>query len=469
MSWRTRSIPGWSTAAVVLAALVAQGCAPAPTGEMAAGEWPQFRGPDGQGISPAENLPVRWRGVADNVRWRARVPGSGNSSPVISGGRVFLTTAYGSPEDDAVAALEHEVSQRAVLAYDLASGEKLWETVVFEGPIGARHWSNTHAAPTPVTDGRHVFVSFDAKLAALDFDGAVVWLRDVDPDYYEFSHYGVSASPVLTPEAVILLQDKEEGESGDPGWIAAFDRRNGELIWRDEWTHTCCSYNTPLVVERDRRLEVWSATAHEVTGYDARTGEKIWQGVHPTMQTVPSLVRQGDLFCAPGGIHTNAIVMFHLCPQGEGITPVPLWTSKVGAPEISSPVLYRDRLFTVTRGGAFHVWDPVSGQELWRKRLPPGGYRPSLVAGDGKVYAVNDRGVTTVIDAVSDPPRILTRNRLPNGNSASPAIADGSIFIRTQNELFRIDKEDPPFGSAQPGADDDDEAEADDEADDDAE
>ncbi len=426
------------------------GCS-SPSEETFVGEWRQFRGPEGQGISAEENLPERWRGSSENVRWKSHVPGRGNSSPIISGGRVFLTTVYGEPDDGPRSAERRSILKRVVLAYDLASGERLWETVVFDGPRGKRHFSNTLAAPTPVTDGRHVFVSFDAHLAALDFDGNVVWHREVDPAYYEFSHYGVSSSPVLAGDAIILLQDKEEGDSGDPGWIAAFDRASGEEIWRDEWTHTCCSYNTPIVVERGGRLEVWSATGLEVVGYDAQTGERLWRGEHPTMQTVPSLVRHGDLFSSPGGIHTKAIVMFHLCEEGEGVNPIRIWSSREAVPEISSPVIYRDKLFTVSTGGALYVRDAMTGEVLWRKRLAAGEYRSSLVAGDGKVYALNSHGVTTVIDAASDTIRVLARNRLSSGSSASPVIADGSIFIRSRDSLYRIDKESAEASGGEPG------------------
>lgn len=434
-------------------------CSPPPVIEPP-GEWWQFRGPAGQGISTEENLPQSWRGISDNVRWKAHVPGSGNSTPIISRGKVFLTTVYGNPDDSEATAGRHPIIKRVVLAYDLETGEKLWEKILFEGPRGQVHFSNTHAAPTPVTDGRYVYVSFDAHLAALDFDGNVVWHHDVDPDYYEFSHYGVSSSPVLAGAAVILLQDKEQGEHEAPGWIAAFDRDSGEEIWRDEWSHTCCSYNTPIVVERGGRLEVWNTTALEVVSYDARTGEKIWVGKHPTMQTVPSLVRVGDdMFCAPGGIHTRAIVMFHLCPPGEGVRPMRVWTSSEAVPEMSSPVVYRGKLFTVGKGGAFYVRDPDTGETLWRKRLPSGSYRGSLVAGDGKVYVINTYGITTVIDAESNPPRVLARNPLPTGSSASPAIADGSIFLRSADHLYRIDKESGELPALEPDPDEPDAAE----------
>jgi outer membrane protein assembly factor BamB len=432
MNWR-----GLAICALIPVALFWAGCAK-PTEDVTVGEWRQFRGPEGLGISAEENLPVHWQESSPHIRWQADVPGRGNSSPVVSRGRVFLTAVAEGVGDDQSPADEPIWPRRIVLAYDLESGEQLWETTLFDGPTGKIHWSNTHAAPTPVTDGRHVFVSFDAHLAALDFDGNVVWHHEVDRDYFEDPRYGASSSPVLADDAVILLQDKEEGESEYPGWIAAFDKRTGKQIWRDEWSHTCCSYNTPLVVERDGRLEVWNQTAMEVIGYDAHTGERLWRGVHGTMQTVPSMVRQDDIFLTPGGIHHRSLVMFHLCQTGDDIEPIPIWSGITGSPEIASPVLYRDRLFSVSSGGALYVFDARTGKEVWKKRLPSGMYRSSLVAGDGKVYVANSTGVTTVIDATSERPRILSRNSLPSGSTASPAIVDGTILLRGQGQLFRI-------------------------------
>ncbi|MFQ5348837.1 MAG: PQQ-binding-like beta-propeller repeat protein [Thermoanaerobaculia bacterium] len=424
---------------VVWAALLSPGCS-RPTPKPTVGEWRQFRGPGGLGISVETDLPVRWGPDSANIRWRAPVPGSGNSSPIVSRGRLFLTTVYGNPEDNWGQAERRREPKRVVLAYDLATGKRLWETVVFEGRAGKKHWDNTHATPTPVTDGRHVFVSFDAHLAALDFDGNIVWHRDVDPYYYEESHYGVASSPVVADGRLILLQDREKGDSGDPGWIAAFDKSNGEEAWRDEWMHTCCSYSTPLVVERGGRLEVWNQTALEVVAYDARSGKKLWRAEHPSTQTVPSLVRQGDLFSTPGGMHTQSIEMFDLSERDGQGDPLRIWSSRRGAPEISSPVLYRDKMFTVSRVGVLFVREAQTGEVLSRRRLRYGAYVASLVAGDGKVYVVNGEGLTTVIDAAGETPRVLTHNRLAGGSGASPAIADGSLFLRTKGGLFRIDR-----------------------------
>ncbi len=437
--------PSSALRAAVLALLAAACSAPPPEPEVA--EWPQFRGPLGLGISSEEGLPERWGPKSGNIRWQVPVPGAGLSSPVIVRGRVFLTTVYNTPTDPWGEAVRARRPKRVVLAYDLASGDKLWETVLFEGPVGSRHWTNTHATPTPATDGRSLFVSFDAHLAALDLDGNVLWHHDTDPEYRQHLHYGAATSLVLTDDAVVLMRDREEGKTPAPGWIAAFDKETGEQIWRDEWTHTCCSYSTPLVVERAGRTEVWNQTAGEAIGYDARTGEKLWRAEHPSSQTVPSLVRAGDLFSTPGGMHTKSVVMFRLSSSDGDAEPVPVWDSRRGVPEISSPVLYRDRLYTVAANGMLFVRDALTGTVLSRRRLPPGHYRPSIVAGDGKVYVTNEEGLTVVVSADDGTPEVISRSRLPAGSGASPAIADGSLFFRSKAHLYRVDRRQASSGA----------------------
>lgn len=427
------------TLCLAAAALLTVGCSPSGP-ELSAGAWPQFRGPLGLGISEETDLPVRWSADSPNIRWRAPIPGSGLSSPVISGDRIFLTTIYERPGDTWGDTVQAKSPKRVVLAYDLETGERLWDTVLFEGGLGKRHWSSSHATPTPATDGRHLFVTFDAHLAALDFDGNVLWHHDLDPDYYQKSHYGVASSPVLAGELVVLHHDREQAVETQIGWIAAFDKESGEQVWRDEWTHTCCSYSTPLVVERAGRTEIWNSTALEANGYDARTGEKLWRAEHPSSQTVPSMVRHGDLLSAPGGMHTHAMEMFQLSERDGNAQPERLWTTTRAVPEISSPVLYIDRIFSVTKNGTFFVRDARTGEVEKRKRLPWGNYQPSLVAGDGKVYVMNEEGLTVVFGVDEEGVTQLARNQLPGGSGASAAIADGSLFIRTKGDLFRIDR-----------------------------
>lgn len=209
------------------------------------GDWPQWRGPGGSGVSTATELPESWTDGANNVRWEAPLPGRGNSSPIVSGDRVFLTYSY--PVDPARPKGDH---WRAVAAFDLATGEQLWATPVFSAKAEKTHQLNHLASATPVSDGENVWVYFGSVLACLEPDGAVVWQKVVDPKYVKYSRYGAASSPVLAGNAVIVVQDREYGGTEDVGWMASFDKTTGNELWRNEWVDTCCSYSTPLVTER---------------------------------------------------------------------------------------------------------------------------------------------------------------------------------------------------------------------------
>ncbi len=424
-----------SLAPVALAIALA-GCS--RTDSRGPGEWPQFRGPGGQGIAEATDLPVRWRPNAGNVRWKTQIPGGGDSSPVVSNGRVFLTTAWGQRADDKEKVVVRAHLTRVALAMDLETGEILWETPVFSGRAGKIHWLNTHATPTPAVDGKTVFVSFDAHVAALDYEGNLLWRKDLDPTYTQYAHYGAASSLVLTKKAVILLQDREEGDSPDVGWLAALDKKTGDQLWRVEWKDSCCSYTTPAVIRHGSKEMLIVTTSRKARAYDPETGTMLWEIQHENTQPVPSVSVWNDIVLFPGAIHDALLSAFRLGPSEQ--EPEFLWATRQAVPDMPSPLVYQGSIFTLTGGGILSRRDPMTGRNLWTHRLSTGGYRAALVAGDGKVYAVNDVGHTTVIDATTPKLKILRENRLGEGSGATPAIAGGSLLIRGKEHLFRIEK-----------------------------
>lgn len=439
MKWTTLGAkPAWTILALSLILLTASGCGRSTVDT----EWPQFRGPDGLGVADGVALPTTWGEDTPNVRWRAGIPGRGNSSPVVADGKIFLTSATANP-----ASSEAEpMADRTVLAVDLASGEVLWQTVVETAPPNKSHLHNTNAAPTPVTDGEWVYVYFGTVLAALDLDGNVVWRQEVDPDYPSFVRYGTASSLVLVDGALIVVQDKEWAETEDIGWMGAFDAETGEELWRNRWTETCCAYSTPLIWQRGEDTEMVFAHSGVVVGYDPSTGEQLWEYTYPMLQFVASLVVSGeDLLCALGGAHNNrGNLCLRLTGRGKETQLEELWYNRHLAPESASAVLYQGNLYAVTERGAMVSYDPISGDIRWRGRLGKGrGYRSSLVAGDGKVYAVATDGFTAVVDAnATDSLEALAYNQLgEGGNNATPAVAGGCLIIRSHNELFCIESE----------------------------
>lgn len=392
------------------------------------------------GISAETDLPETWSGQSPGIRWRAAIPGSGNSSPIVSGGRVYLTAAVPAAGDGSQI-------DRVCLALDFESGEILWQTPVMTAPAEDRHRLNTSAGPTPATDGEIVVVYFGAVLAALDLAGSIVWKSEIDPDYFEYSRYAAASSPVLTADAVIIAQDQESAKDDDVGWLAAFDKQTGRQIWRREWDDTCCSYSTPLIVGQGAGRRLLFAHSGSVEEYDFNTGETMWEHFFPINQMVSSIVAEKDVLCIAGGAHNvKGATCVRLAGTGKDTKVEVLWESTQGAPETSSPVLYDGKLFMVTSKGIVSCIDAESGERLWRRRLAQGSYHVSLVAGDGKVYVPNAAGVTTVI-ALEPQIRVLAENSLGRGSTASPAVADGSLLMRTKKDLVRITKEKAAPGS----------------------
>jgi outer membrane protein assembly factor BamB len=404
------------------------------------GAWPQWRGPDSSGISAELQLPVTWSTDSSNVRWQVAIPGAGNSSPIVSGGRVFLTTASGDA-DDASAQQERNLLRRLVLGLDFATGKVLWQTEILADVPGPKHWMNTHAAPTPVTDGKHLFVYFGSVLASLDLDGNLAWQTEVEPGYNRHTRYGAASSPVLSGQAIILTRDLETEGDQDVGWLAAFDKASGAELWRQEWSDTCCSYSTPILVRRTSGTELLFAHSGKVSGYDAGTGEPLWSHAYPMTQVVPSPVIENDVLCVTGGGNRmRGTTCLRLTGEGPETRVESLWQISRHAAKTSSPILTGGMLFVAAENGVLTNYDAVTGEVFWQQRLANRNLRSSLVAGDGKVYVTDSGGLTSVV-AAAPTFELLAENRLDDGRNSSAAIAGGCLLIRTASRLFCIEKE----------------------------
>jgi outer membrane protein assembly factor BamB len=415
----------WFLFALALAAAQG-GCQRAPD----PGEWRQWRGPGGLGVSAGRNLPTRWSPESPNLAWRTRIPGLGHSSPIVSGGRVFLLS------EERQGSEKPSVSKRRVIALSLETGEELWSTEVFTAATGRRHEMNRGTTPTPVTDGKTLWAYFGPVLAALDLDGEILWQREVAPAIIPGASYGPASSPVLTKSAVVVLQDRE-GKWEGPGWIGAFDRLTGEPIWRDEWDHTCCSYSTPLLMERPGGAELIRYGSVEVVAYDPESGARLWRHEHPSTQTVPSAVGAGRLLVLPGSMHTRTLRLLRLAHSGSKTKVEIIAEHKRGVPEIASPVLVEDLLFTVNRKGIVSCYDAPKGELLWQERLKPGEYVASLVAAEGKIYATSRAGQTSIFAAEAEF-RLIAENEIGALVFASPAIAGDCLLLRTRRDIVCV-------------------------------
>ncbi len=399
--------------------------------------WPQWRGPGGLGISGATELPVTWDKDGSGIKWSARIDGIGTSSPIAIGDRVYLTSAK---------AVGRQVELQ-VHSFDLSTGERVWQTTVAQRRREKRHRMNSSAGPTPVSDGKTTFAYFGSHLAALDAGGNTIWVREIDPQYLKDSRYGAGSSLVLAGDLVIVLRDRERVAEDQVGWIAAYDKATGEPVWRSQWDDSCCSYITPLALDREGQsggTELFVVLAGYVASFDPKTGRMLQRQDQVIAQPVASPVFEDDLVCVASGAHANREAgCWQIVEEAGKTTWKLLWKIAKWVPDTSSPILMDGRLYLLTEKGILRCLEARTGAMIWQIRLERSGYRASLVMGAGKLYAVGETGAVSVISPNDG--EILAVNTMPESHYiASPAIAGGCLLIRSSSELYCVDGADRP-------------------------
>ena len=385
----------------------------------ASAQWPEFRGPTGQGHSAERGVPLAWS-ESQNVRWKSAVPGRGWSSPAVANGRVWVTTAVG--RDD--------VSLRA-LAFDIESGRTMVDVEVFRlkrpAPMNPK---NSRASPTPIVDGDRVYVHYGADgTAALTAVGEVVWKTKLG---YESQH-GNGGSPVLYGDLLIVSCD-----GSDSAYVVALDKRTGKVRWRtwrrQPWDQ---AYSTPLVIRVGDRDELVSVGAYRAAAYDPASGKEIWRVSYADgFSNVPRPVYGHGLVYIATGFQEPTLIAVRADGAGDVTKTHIAWTLRRGAPLTPSPLLVGDELYVVSDGGIASCLDAVTGEARWIQRLG-GGYSASPIFADGRIYFLSEEGVATII-APGREFKVLAINRLNGDALGSMAVAAGSIFIRTDSFLYRI-------------------------------
>jgi outer membrane protein assembly factor BamB len=381
-----------------------------------AGEWTQFRGPGGSSVSEEKDLPVTWS-ADEGLRGKAELPGRGLSNPVISGGKVFLTASGG-----------YDNNRLYVVAFDLKTGKKLWERQFAATGDTSCHPKSCMAANTPATDGKHVFAYFGTgDLAALDADGNLLWYRSLVSDYPTITNQvGMAASPVVFKDT-LLVPMENAGES----FAAGLDKMTGRNRWKAERRRDI-NWITPLVLTHGDRAEALFQTAKDLTSYDIETGKVNWSfgGIGERMSEVSSPVFGGGLLYIAG------MDYLALRPSPNGVTPEVAWKSKMNL-GYTSAVYHDGKIYGLSQTGVT-CRDAKDGKELWKQRAD-GPFSASPVIADGKMYVVSEDGKTTVIK-LDDKHEVLAVNRVGETILATPAIADGAIFLRSDKYLYCIGK-----------------------------
>jgi outer membrane protein assembly factor BamB len=382
-------------------------------------DWPEFRGPTGQGIVGEQPAPVRWS-ETENVRWKTPLPGIGWSSPVVRDGVVWLTTAT-----------EGGRSLR-VLSVDARSGELTHNVEVFRSERPPyKHEKNSFASPTPVLADDRVYVHFGAKgTAALDLDGTVLW-RNTEHRFEDV--HGSGGSPMLWRNLLIFNCD-----GADVQYVVALEASTGETVWRAARNVPRFSFSTPLVIPRGASgQQLVSPGADMAASYDPATGRELWRITFDGFSVVPRPVYGNGLVYVTTGFYGPLLLAIRPDGLGDVTATHIVWQMNRGVPLTSSPLLDGERVYMVNDNGIASCINAINGRELWRQRLP-GTYSASPVLADGRVYFLNETGETTIVQSANQYVEIA-RNRVEGNTFASLAFGDAAMFLRSDTALYRIE------------------------------
>ena len=392
--------------------------------------WPQFRGPGGQGHSTAKNLPLDWS-ATKNIIWKKEIPGKGWSSPIIYDGKLYLTTAVETLRD------EKTFHSLRVLCLNSKSADLIWDEEVFlQDSTGVKiHNKNSHASPTPIIDGRFIYVHFGPHgTACLELTGKVIWTNN----QLKYSPvHGNGGSPALVMELLIINCDG----SKDP-FIVALHRKTGKIIWKKSRPPGATgkryfSFCTPLEIEVNGKKQVISPGSNGVSGFDPVDGREIWHVRYDGgYSVIPRPVYGHGLVFICTGYDTPSLLAIK--PDGHGdVTDSHIaWSSNSGIPHSASLLLAKDELYFVSDNGISSCLDARTGEKHWKKRLG-GNYSASPILADGKIYFQSEEGEGIVINADKEF-KELSRNPLGERTLASYAISNGSIYIRSEKGIFRV-------------------------------
>ena len=383
------------------------------------GDWPDFRGPDGQGHSSARDLPLEWS-ETHNVAWKVAVPGAGWSTPIVARGRVWMTTA-----------MEGREASLRVLAYDEQTGRELVNTEVFRIRGGnAVNPKNNRASPSAVIDDDRVYVHFGAEgTAALTTSGEIVWKTRFE---YESQH-GAGGSPILYGDLLIFSCDGD-----DAAFVVALDKRTGKERWKTSRRNPYAqAYTTPLAIRVNDRDQIVSVGAFRAVAYDPGNGKEIWRVSYGDgFSNVPRPVFGSGLVFIATGFQQPSLIAVRADGTGDVTRTHVAWTLARGAPHTPSPLLVGGELYVISDAGIATCLDAATGAVRWQQRLN-GTFSASPVFADGRIYYLSEQGVTTVIAPGTEFRRLAT-NALDGATLASMAISGQALFIRSNSHLYRI-------------------------------
>jgi len=416
--------------------------------------WPQFRGAQSLGVSEDPNLPDKWS-ATENVAWKTDIPGVGWSSPIVWGNQIFLTSVVNTGDTEPpkkglyfggerpVPPAEH---RWMVYSVDFRNGKILWEREVHKGiPKFSRHLKNSYASETPVTDGERVYAYFgNVGLYVFDMKGALLWKQLFDAKKTRFG-WGTAASPVVHKDKLFIVFDNDE-----QSYLVAYDKKTGKQLWKVD-REIGTNWATPYIWENGQRTELVIPGTKAVRSYDL-DGKTLWEfkGMSSIAIPVP-FSKFGLLYIASGYVGDQHRPVYAVKPgasgdislkEGETSNQYIAWYQRQAGPYNPSPIVYGDLYYTLFDRGFFTAHDAKTGKLVYDKqRIDPaaGAFTSSPWAYNGKIFALSEDGDTFVIQAGSEY-KLVGKNSLDDMCMATPAIAKGSLVIRTATKLYRISK-----------------------------
>ena len=429
-----------------------------PPAPPATGSWPSFRGAQASGVADGQALPDRWNpATGEGILWRTAIPGLAHSSPVVWGDLVFVTSAISSRKDatfkpglygDGDASDDRSRHRWMLYAVDKRSGKIRWERAAAEGePLNKRHIKSTYASASPATDGRIVVAWFGSQgIHAYDLAGGLRWKVDlgrVDIGAYDIPSYewGPASSPIIW-NGLVILQCDTQADS----FLLALDAETGDTVWKTD-RHELPSWGTPTVVTTSAGPELVTNAANFIRGYDPTTGRELWRLGGSSKITAPSPILAAGLHVIASGRGPERPI-FAVKPGARGDLTLAkdqtanaqvVWSKTGRGSYMPTPLFYQGVLYVLANNGVFDAYDPVTGNEIYRQRLPlvGSGFSASPIAADGKIYLTNEDGEILVV-AAGPTFKLIATNSMGETAMATPALSQGVMFVRGSASLFAI-------------------------------
>jgi outer membrane protein assembly factor BamB len=383
-----------------------------PAVQVAADDWPWWRGPTRNNHAQGPLPPTTWS-ETENVLWKAEVPGRGHASPCIWGDAIYIATA------------DEDKETQSLLAYARETGDLRWTREIHRGGFMHAHSKNSQASPTPACDGERIFTAFLSGgglwVTAVDVEGEIVWQTQAGP--YSSQH-GYGSSPVIFRSLVIV-----SGDNLGQGYVTAIHRQTGEIAWRTPRDNGP-SYGTPVLATTGGREQLIISGQSKVNSYDPATGEEIWASPGPAEVTANTVAWNDELVFAGGGYPETAVMAIDAAGGSKVV-----WQKDFKA-YVPSPLAIGDRLFVVQDNGVARCLNAKTGEEIWTKRLG-GDFTASPVVVNDAIFVPDEDGLMHVFKA-TDRFEEIARNNLGDGGFASPVICGGRLYLRTLHHLYCI-------------------------------